>query len=199
MEIVTYFILGDSKITTDGDCNHEIKRCLLLGRKAMTNLDNILKSRDFILPAKVHIVKALVFLVVMCGCESCTIKKAECQRIDAFELWCWRRLLRAPWTARRSNQAILNEISSEYSLEELTHWNRPWCWERLRAEVKGMKENEMPSWHHRFSGHVFEQTPGNSEGQGRLARCFHGVEQNPMSQTQITPWPTTTQLSNISL
>ena len=199
MEIVTYFILGDSKITTDGDCNHEIKRCLLLGRKAMTNLDNILKSRDFILPAKVHIVKALVFLVVMCGCESCTIKKAECQRIDAFELWCWRRLLRAPWTARRSNQAILNEISSEYSLEELTHWKRPWCWERLRVEVKGMKENEMPSWHHRFSGHVFEQTPGNSEGQGRLARCVHGVEQNPMSQTQITPWPTTTQLSNISL
>ena len=171
METVTDFILGDSKITTDGDCNHEIKICLLLGRKAMTNLNSILKSRDIILPEKVHLVKALVFLVVMCGCDSWTIKKVEHQRIDAFELWCWRRLLRAPWTARRSNQEILNEISSEYSLEELTHWKRPWCWERLRAEVKGMKENEMPSWHHRFSGRVFEQTLGNSEGQGRLARC----------------------------
>ena len=108
-----------SKITADGDCSHEIQRCLLLGRKAMTNLDSILKSRDITLPTKVHLVKAMVFPVVMYGCENWTIKKAECQRIDAFELWCWRRLLRVPWTARRSNQSILKEISPEYSLEGL--------------------------------------------------------------------------------
>ena len=108
-----------SKNTTDGDCIHEIKRCLLLGRKVMTNLDTILKSRDITLPAKVCLVKAMVFPVVMYGCESWTVKKAECQRIDAFELLCWRRLLRVPWTARRSNQSILKEISPEYSLEEL--------------------------------------------------------------------------------
>jgi len=113
------FILGGSKITADGDCGHEIKRCLLLGRKGMTNLDSILKSRDITLPTKVHLVKAMVFPVVMYRCESWTIKKAECQRIDAFELWCWRRLLRVPWTARRSNQSILKEISPEYSLEGL--------------------------------------------------------------------------------
>ena len=117
METVTDFILGGSKITADGDCSHEIKRCLLLGRKAMTNLDSILKSRDITLPTKVCLVKAMVLLVVMYGCESWTIKKAEHRRIDAFELWCWRRLLRVPWTAR-SNQSILKEISSEYSLEE---------------------------------------------------------------------------------
>ena len=113
METVTDFILGGSKITADGDCSHEIKTYLLLGRKAMTNLDSILKSRDITLPAKVHLVKAMVFPVVMYGCESWTIKKAECQRIDAFELWCWRRLLRVPWTTRRSNQSILKEISPE--------------------------------------------------------------------------------------
>ena len=139
METVTLFLggwRGGSKITADGDCSHEIKRCLLLGRKVMTNLDSILKSRA-------HLVKAFVFPVVMYGCESWTIKKVECWRIDAFELWCWRRLLRVPWTARRSNQSILKEISPEYSLEELmlklklwyfghlmqrtTHWRRPWC------------------------------------------------------------------------
>ena len=118
-ETVTDFILGDSKIIADSDCSHEIKRCLLLGRKAMTNLDSILKSRDITLPTKVHLVKAMVFPVVMYGCQSSTIKKAECQRIDAFELWCWRRLLRVPWTARRSNQSIRKEISPEYSLEGL--------------------------------------------------------------------------------
>ena len=112
-------ILGGSRITADGDCSHAIKRCLLLGRKAMTNLDSILKSRDITLPTKVRLVKAMIFPVVMYGCESWTIKKAECWRIDAFELWCWRRLLRVPWTARRSNQSILKEISPEYSLEEL--------------------------------------------------------------------------------
>ena len=112
METVSDFILGGSKITADGgDCSHEIKRCLLLGRKVMTNLDSIFKSRDITLPTKVRLVKAIVFPVVMYRCDSWTVKKAECQRIVAFELWCWRRLLRAPWTARRSNQSILKEIS----------------------------------------------------------------------------------------
>ena len=111
------FILGGSKITADGDCSHEIKRRLLLGRKVMTNLDSISKSRDITLPTKVHLVKAMVFPVVMYGCESWTVKKAGHQRIDAFELWCWRRLLRVPWTARRSTQSILKEISSGCSLE----------------------------------------------------------------------------------
>ena len=112
-------ILGGSKITADGKCSHEIKRCLLLGRKVITNLDSILKSRDIILSTEVHLVKAMVFPVVMCGCESWTIKKAQCQRIDVSELWCCRRLLRVPWTARRSNQSILKEISPGYSLEGL--------------------------------------------------------------------------------
>ena len=140
METVTNFIFGGSKITADGDCSHETKRCLLLGRKIMTNLDSILKSKDITLPTKVRLVKAMVFPVVLYGCESWTIKKAECRRMDAFELWCWRRLLRVPWTARRSNQSILKEISPEYSLEGLmlklklqhfghlmqrTDWNRP--------------------------------------------------------------------------
>ena len=119
METVREFILGGCKITSDGDCSRKIKRRLLLGRKAMTNLDNILKSRDVTLLSKVCLVKAMVFPVVIYGCESWTIKKAECGRIDAFELWCWRRLLRIPWTARRSNQSILKEISCEYSLERL--------------------------------------------------------------------------------
>ena len=117
METVSDFILWGSKITADGDCSHEIKRYLLLGRKVMTNLDSILKSRDITLPGKVHLVKAMVFPVIMYGCESWTVKKAERQRIDAFELWCWRRLLRVPWTARRSNQSILKEISPGISLE----------------------------------------------------------------------------------
>ena len=116
MKTVTDFILGGSKITADGGCSHKIKRCLLLGRKVMTNLDSILKSRDITLPTKVHLVKAMVLPVVMYGCESWTVKKAECLRIDAFELW-WRRFLRVPWTARRSNQSILKEISPGISLE----------------------------------------------------------------------------------
>ena len=115
METVADFIFLGSKITVDGDCSYEIKRHLLLGRKVMTNLDSILKSRDIALPTKVHLVKAMVFPVVMYGCESWTIKKAEHRRIDAFELWCWRRLLRVPWTIRRSIQSILKEISPEYS------------------------------------------------------------------------------------
>ena len=140
------------KITADGDCSHEIKRRLLLGRKLMTKLESILKSRDITLPAKVHLVKAMVFLVVTFGRESWSIKKAECRRIDAFELWCWRRLLRVPWTARRSNQSIL-KVNPECSLEglmlktklqilatwceELTHLKRPWRWERLKAGGEG--------------------------------------------------------------
>ena len=155
----------------DGDYSHEIKRCLPLGRKAMTNLDSILKSRDITLPTRVHLVKAMVFPVVLYGCESWTIKKAECWRTDAFELWCWRRLLRVPWTARRSNQSILKEISPEYSLEglmlklklqcfghlmqRLTNLKRPWCWERLKAGENGTTEDEMIGWHHRLNGHEF--------------------------------------------
>ena len=146
-------ILGDSKITAYGDCSHEIKRCLLLRRKVMTNVDSMLKSRDITLPRKVRLVKAMDFPVVMYGCESWTIKKAEHWRIDAFELWCWWRLLRVPRTARRYNQPILKEISPEYSLEglmlklklqwfghlmwRLTHLRRPWCWERLKAGGEG--------------------------------------------------------------
>ena len=119
METVTDFIFSGSKITTDGNCSHEIKRCLLSGRKAMTNLNSILKSRDITLPTKVHTVKAMLFPLVMYGCESWTIKKAEHWRIYVFELWCWRRLLRVPWTVRKSNQLILKKISPEFSLEEL--------------------------------------------------------------------------------
>ena len=153
METVSDFILGGSKITADGDCRHEIKRRLLLGRKVMTNLDSIFKSRDITMPTKVRLVKAMVFPVVMYVRESWTVKKAECRRIDAFELWCWRRLLRAPWTARRSNQSILKEISPGCSLEgmmlklnsstlatsceELTHWKRLWCWQGLGAGEEG--------------------------------------------------------------
>ena len=153
MKTVRDFIFLGSKIIADGDCSHEIKRRLLLGRKVMTNLDSILKGRDITLPTKVCLVKDMVFPVVMYGCESGTMKKAEHWRIDAFELWCWRRLLRVPWTARRSNQSILKEIIPECSYEELklklkfntlatwyeelTHWKRPWWWERLTAEGEG--------------------------------------------------------------
>ena len=166
------FVFLGSKITADGDCSHEIKRCLLLGRKLMTNLDRIFKSRDITLPTKVRLVKALVFPVVMYGCESWTVKKAECRRIDAFELWYGRRLLRVPWTARRSNQSILKEISPGISLEgmmlklklqyfghlvlradslEKTDAGRDWG-----QEEKGMTEDEMAGWHHRLDGHEFE-------------------------------------------
>ena len=119
VETVVDFIWGGSKITADSDCSHKIKRCLLLGRKAVTNLDSILKSRDITLPTNSCLVKAMVFLIVMYGCEGWTMKKVEHRRIDAFKLWCWRRLLRVPWTARRSNQSMLKEISPEYSLEGL--------------------------------------------------------------------------------
>ena len=129
------FYFGGSKITADGDYRHEIKRCLLLGRKVMTNLDSILKTRDITLPTKVHLVKAMVFPVVMYGCESWTVKKAECWKIDAFELWCWRRLLRVPWTARRSNQSILKEISPGCSLEGLMLKLKLWYFGHLMWRV----------------------------------------------------------------
>ena len=148
VETVADFIFGGSKITADGGCSHEIKRHLFLGRKVMSNLDSILKSRDITLP---NLVKVMVFPLAMYGCESWTIKKAECRRMDAFELWCWRRLLRVPWTTRRSNQSILKEISPDVEAEipnilatrceELTHLKR--CWERLREEEKGTTEDEM--------------------------------------------------------
>ena len=173
MEAVSDFIFLGSKITADGDCSHEIKRCLLLGRKAMANLDSISKSRDTTLLTKVQIVKAIVFPVVMYGCDSWTIKKAEHWRIDVFELWCWKRFLRVPWTARRSNQSILKEISPEYSLEglmlkvKLKYFGHPdaknwligkdpdagkdWRWEE-----KGTTEDVMVGWHHHLNGHEFE-------------------------------------------
>ena len=170
-ETVSDFIFWGSKITADGDCNHEIKRCLFLGRKVMTNLDSIFKRRDIILPTKVRLVKAMVFPVVMYGCESWTVKKAERRRINAFELWCWRRLLRVPWTAGRSNQSILKDIGLGCSLEELklklklqyfghlmrrvhslekTDAGRDWG-----QEEKGTTEDEMAGWHHRLDGHEF--------------------------------------------
>ena len=174
------------KITADGDCSHEIKRHLLLGRKAMTKLDSILNSRDTPLPTKVRLVKAMVFPLVMYGCESWTIKKAEDGRIDAFELWCWRRLLKVPWTARRSNQSILKEISPECSLERLMlklklqffgylMW-RGLIWEdpdvgKDCGQEKGATVDEVVGWNHQLNGHEFEQTPGDSEGPESLAFC----------------------------
>ena len=154
----TLIFLG-SKITSDSDCSHEIKRCLLLGRKVMTNLDSILKSRDITLPKKVHLVKAMVFPVVMYGCQIWIVKTAECQRIDAFELRYWRRLLRVPWTAR--SKSVLNIHWKDWCwssntlatwLEELTHWKRPWCWKDWRQEEEGMTEDEMVGWHHWLNG-----------------------------------------------
>ena len=165
-----WFIFLDSKITADGDCCHGIKRHLLLGRKVMSNLYSILKSRDITLPTKVCLVKAMVFPVVIYGCESCTIKKAECRRIDAIELWCWRRFLRVLWTARRSSQSILKEISSGCSLEGLILKVKLQCFGHLmwrtdsfemtgkdwRWEEKGTTENQMVGWRHWLNGHEFE-------------------------------------------
>ena len=209
MEAVKDFIFLGFQITADGDCSHEIKRCLLLGKKVMTNLDSLLKSRDITLPTKVNLVKAMVFPVVMYGCESWTIKKAESQRIDAFELWCWRRLLRVPWAARRSTQSILKEISPGCSLEglmpklklntlatsceELTHWKRFWCWEGWGQEEKGTTEDEMAGWHHQLNGHEFEWTPGVGDGQGGLVCCdsWHCKE------SDTTEWLNWTELNTL--
>ena len=180
-ETVRDFIFLDSQITTDGDCNHEIKRCLLLGRKAMNNLDSILKSKDITLLTKVHLVKAMVFPVVLYGYENWILKKVEPRRTDAFGLWCWKRLLRVPWTARRSNQSILKEISPEYSLEGLMlklklqyfghlMWRidpvNDWRWKET-----GTTEDEMVGWHCRLDEHEFEQALGVSDGQGSLVCC----------------------------
>ena len=164
VETVSDFIFLGSKITADGACSCEIKRHLLLGRKVMTNIDSILKSRDITLPTKVHLVKAMVFLVVMYGCESWTVKKAECQRIDAFELWCWRRLQRVPWTARRSNKSILREISPGCSLEGMMLKLKLQYFGHLMRRVDSLekslmlggiegrrrrgKQDEMAAWHH---------------------------------------------------
>ena len=163
------FFFGGSKITADGDCSHEIKRCLLLGRKVMTNLDGTFKSRDITLPTKVHLVKAMVFPVVLYGWESWTVKKAERRRIDAFEVWCWSRLLRVPLSARRSNQSILKEISPGCSLEGLILKLKLQYFGHLirrvdsledsdagREEEKGTTEDEMAGWHHRLDGRESE-------------------------------------------
>ena len=169
MEIVRDFILGGTKITADGDYSHEIKRCLLLGRKAMTNLDSIFKSRDIALPIKVHLVKAMVFPVVMYGCESWTIKKAEWWRTDAFELWHWRKLFRVLWTSRESNQSILSwvfigktDVEAEAPIiwspdvKSSFIWKDPDSGKDWRQEEKGMTEDEKVGWHHWLNGHEFE-------------------------------------------
>ena len=187
-----------SKITADGDSSHEIKRHLHLGRKVMTNLDSILKSRDITLSTKVCLVKAMVFPGVIYGCESWTKKKAEHQRIDAFELWCWRKLLRVPWTARRSNQSILKKISPENIhwknwiwswnsntlatwCEELTHCKSPWCRRR-----RGWQKNEMAGWYHQLYGHEFEQVPGVGYGQGSLVCCSPWGHKESDTTEQLT-------------
>jgi len=188
VEAVTDFFLG-SKITVNGDCSHEIKRRLLLETKSMINLDSVLKSRDIILPTKVHIVKAMGFPVVTFRCESWTIKKAEHQRIYVFELLYCRRVLRVLWTARRSNQLILKEINLEYLLEalmlklnwssntlgrwykELTQWRRPWCWETLKVKREGGGKRWACYIYHWLNGHEFEQTLGDSGGQRSLVCC----------------------------
>ena len=186
MEIVSDFIFGGSKIIADGDFSHEIKRWLFLGRKVMTNRGSILKSRDMPLTTNVHLVKAMVFPVVMYGCESWTVKKAECWWMDAFELWCWRRLLRVPWTARRYNQSILKEISPGCSLEGLTlklklqHFcHLMWRIDSLEKTVmlggiggkRRTTEDEMVGWHHRFDGYEFGWTSGVGDGLGHLVCC----------------------------
>ena len=206
MATVAGFIFGGSKITSDCDCCHEIKRRLLLGRKVMANLDSILKSRDITLSTKVHLIKATVFPVVMYECESWTVKKAEHRRIDAFELWCWRRLLRVPWTARRSNQSILTEISldvhwkdwcSSWSsntlatwCQELTHLKRPWCWERLKvggeADDRGwdgwMASPTHWTWDVSLSNNTFQELVMDREA---WRAAVHGVTKR---QTRLNDW-----------
>ena len=188
METVKVLIFLGFKLTADGDCSHEIKRCLLLGRKAMTNPDSILKSRDITLPTKVSLVKAMVFPVVMYGCESWTIKKTECRRIDAFELWCWRRLLRVPWFKEiqpdhpKGNQSWVFIGSTDVEAAETPilwppNANSWLIWKDLDSgkewgqEEKEMTENEMAGWHHQLNGHKFEQALGVGDGLGSLACC----------------------------
>ena len=181
------FIFLGSNITADGDCSHEIKRHLLLGRKVKSKLDCVLKSRDITLSIKVRLVKAMVFPVIMHTRESWTTKKAECRRTDAFELWCWRRLLRVPWTARRSNQSVLKEISPEYSLEGLMlklklqyfghlmrraeSFEKPLMLGKVEGRRKRGWQSEMVGWHHRLNEHGFGWIPGVGDGQGGLVCC----------------------------
>ena len=201
VETVSYFIFLDSRINVDSDCSHKIKRLLLLGRKTTTNLDSLLKSRDITLLTKFCIVKAMVFPVVMDGCQSWTIKKAEHQRIDSFELWCWRRLLRVPWTARRSNQSFLKEINPEYSLEELVlklklqyFSHVMWRADSLeKTPMLGKIEGKRRGWQRMrqlegitdSNGHAFEQIQEDSEGQGSLACCSPWVAK---SWTWLREW-----------
>ena len=187
------------------DCSHEIKRRLLPGRKVMTNLDSILKSRDITLPTKVRLVKAMVFPVVMYGCKSWTVKKAECRKIDAFELWCWRRLLRVPWTARRSNQSILKEIGPGCSLEGLTlrlklqyFGHLMWRVDSLEKTLmlggiggRRRREQQMAGWHHRLNAHEFEWTLGVGDGQGGLVCC----DSWGRKESDTTEWLNWTELN----
>ena len=209
MESVTNFILGGFKITPDSDCSHKIKRHLLLRRKAMTNLDSLLKSKDLTLLTKIHIVKVMIFPIVMYRCESWTIKKAERQRIDAFELWCWRRLLRVPWTARRSNQSILKKINPKYSMEGLMLKLKLQYFGHLMQRIdslektlmlgktegknKGAMENEVVREHHWLNGHECKQIPGDSGGQRSLACAVHGITK---SWTQLSDWTALTELAS---
>ena len=199
MKTVTNFIFLGSKITADGDCNHEIKRLLLFGREAMTNLDGILESRDITLQTKVCLVKAMVFPVVMYGCESWTIKKYEHRRIDAFELWCWKRPLRVPWTARRSNQSILKEISPEYSLEGLMLKLKLQYFGHLMQRTDSLRKTLMLGkiegrrrrgwqrfwWYHQLDVHDFEQAPGVGDGQEVWCAAVCGVAK---SRTWLSDW-----------
>ena len=205
------YILRGSKINADGDCSHELKRCFLLERKAMTKLDSILKSRDITLPTKVCLVTVMVFPVVMYGCENWTIKKAECWRIDAFELWCWRKLVRVLWTTRRSKQSVLKEINPEYSLEGLMlnlklQYLATWCKNWLigkdpdagkdwSQEEKRTTEYKMIKRHPQLNGHEFEQVPGVGDGQGSLACC------SPWSckELEMTEWLNWTDMVHIIL
>ena len=196
------FIFWGSKFTADGDCSYEIKRRLLLGRKVMTNLDSIWKSWDITLPTKVRLVKAIVFPVVIYGCESWTVKKAECRRIDAFELWCWRRLLRVPWTARRfkpvhpkGDQSWVFNGRTDAEAETPVLWpphakgwligKDPDAGRDLGQEEKGRTSDEMAGWYHQLEGHEFEWTPGVGDGQGGLACCDSWVAK---SQTRQSDW-----------
>ena len=196
------YLRGGSKITADGDCSHEIKRHLLFGRKAMTKLDGILKSRDITLPTKIHLIKAMVFPIVTYGCESWTIKKAERQRLDAFELWCWRRLLRVPGTARRSNKSILKKINLDYSLEGLmlrlklqnfgylmrtaNSLEKTLILGKIEGKrTRGQQEDEMVGWHHWLTGNEFEQRTGKPD----ILHEVHGVAK---SQTWLSNWTTKT-------
>ena len=203
VEIVRDFILGGSKIPADGDCSHEIKRHLLLGRKVMTNLDSIFKSRDITLPTKVHLVKAMVLPVVMYGCDSWTITKAECRRIDAFELWCWRRLFRVPWTARRSNRSILKEISPECSLEGLMlklklHYFGHLMWRADSLEktlMLGKTEGRRRRWQRmRWLEGITDSVDISLSKLGEIEKhreawhaAVHGI---PRSQTWLSDWTT---------